>query len=146
VNIFARDITDNLTSLVKQVDEQVAQNKDKNMQAFVVILTEDPTPWLRSWKRWPKRKGIKIPLTIFDGAAGPPSYKIAKDADVTVLMWKGLEVKANHAFKPGELDAEKAKAVPRTLRRFSTSRGTSIVAKRTRPVPFVRERSGPFFR
>jgi hypothetical protein len=111
VNIFARDITDNLTSLVKQVDEQVAQNKDKNMQAFVVILTEDPDAVAPKLEALAKEKGIKIPLTIFDGAAGPPSYKIAKDAEVTVLMWKGLEVKANHAFKSGELDAAKVKAV-----------------------------------
>ncbi|MCH7990340.1 MAG: hypothetical protein IID46_14460, partial [Planctomycetes bacterium] len=37
-------------------------------------------------------------LTIFDGIAGPPKYKIAEGADVTVLMWRGQTVKVNHAL------------------------------------------------
>ena len=52
-----------------------------------------------------------VPLTIYDGEAGPGSYKIAEDADVTVLMWKGRRVQANHAFRKGELDSEKIKTV-----------------------------------
>lgn len=111
MNIFARDITDNLTSLVKQVDEQVAKNKDKNMEAFVVILTEDPDAVAPKLEALAKEKDIKIPLTIFDGAAGPPSYRIAKDADVTVLMWRNTQVKANHAFGKGELKEDGVKAV-----------------------------------
>ena len=42
VTIFTRSITDNLTSLVKQVDEQVAKNEDKKLKSFVVLLSNDP--------------------------------------------------------------------------------------------------------
>lgn len=112
MNIFARDITDDLASLVKQIDKQVAKNKDQKMAAFVVLLSEDPDAAAPKLEEFAKKKGIEnVPLTIYDGEAGPSSYKIAKDAAVTVLMWKGREVKVNHAFKKGELDAKKVKAV-----------------------------------
>jgi hypothetical protein len=105
-------MTDDLASLVKQVDEQVSKNENKKMAACVVLLTEDPDAAAPKLEELAKNKDIKnVPLTVFDGEAGPGSYKIAEDADVTVLMWKGLEVKANHAFKKGELNAENVKAV-----------------------------------
>ncbi len=112
MSIFARELTDDLASLVKQVDEQVTKNDSKKMAAFVVVLTEDPDTTAPKLEELAKKQGIKnVPLTIFDGEAGPGNYKIAKDADVTVLMWKGLEVKSNHAFKKGELNAGKVKEV-----------------------------------
>ncbi len=111
MSIFARELTDDLASLVKQIDEQVAKNAGKKMAAFVVVLSEDADATAPKLETLAKKEGIKnVPLTIFDGEAGPGSYKIAKDADVTVLMWKGLEVKSNHAFK-GEMNAEQVKAV-----------------------------------
>jgi hypothetical protein len=38
VNVFARNVDDNLVSLVKEVDKLVEQNKDKKMAAFVTVL------------------------------------------------------------------------------------------------------------
>jgi hypothetical protein len=112
VAIFARDITDNLASLVKQVDEQVAKNEKQKMAAFVVLLSEDADAAAPKLEELAKKQGIKhVPLTIFDGESGPSGYKIAKDADVTVLLWKDQEVKANHAFKKGELNAKGVTAI-----------------------------------
>jgi hypothetical protein len=106
VTIFAREITDNLTSLVKKIDETVGKNKDNQMASFVVLLSEDSDAESQKLQALAKTANVQhVPLTIFDGQAGPPSYKIAADADVTVLMWVNLEVKANHAFKRGELNA-----------------------------------------
>jgi hypothetical protein len=112
VSIFARELTDDLAGLVKQIDEQVSKNEEKKMAAFVVILSEDPDAVAPKLEELARKQDIKnVPLTIFDGEAGPGDYKIAKDADVTVLLWKGQTVKANHAFAPGELNAEKVKTV-----------------------------------
>ena len=41
-------------------------------------------------------------MTI-DNPAGPRGYKVAKDADVTVVLYQGRKVKANYAFKKGDL-------------------------------------------
>lgn len=112
VAVFAREITDDLTSLVKQIDSVVGKNEDKKMASFVVLLTEDAdevAPKLEALAE--KQKIANTPLTIFDGVAGPPNYKIGKDADVTVLMWRGLEVKVNHALAKGELKADTIKKI-----------------------------------
>ena len=112
MSIFARDITDDLASLVKQIDEQVAKNKDEQLSAFFVLLTDDPDAAAPKLEELAKNKKIEhVPLTIYDGEAGPGDYEIAEEANVTILIWEGLTVKANHAFKKGELNAEKAKKV-----------------------------------
>ena len=83
------------------------------MKGFVVLLTDDPDEAEGEVKAFAAKHGIKnVPLTIFDGTAGPPNYRIAKDAEVTVNMWVGLKSKANHAFAKGKLNkAEIAKVV-----------------------------------
>lgn len=103
--MFAREITDNLASLVKQIDEKVGAHSDKKMAAFVVLLTNDPDaaePKLKELAE--KHKIEKTPLTVFEGQAGPAEYKIAKDADVTVMMWLERDVKVNYVFEKGKLD------------------------------------------
>ncbi len=42
VAIITRKLTDDLASLVKQIDAKVSANKDKKMASFVVVLSEDP--------------------------------------------------------------------------------------------------------
>lgn len=112
VAIFTRSITDNLTSLVKQIDEQVAKNEDKKLASFVVLLSNDPDADEAKLKELAEKAGIKnVPLTIYDGVAGPPNYKLAEEAEVTVLHWKGLKTVVNHAFAKGKLDKEGVKKV-----------------------------------
>ena len=105
VNIFAREITDNLTSLVRQIDEKIAANSDKKMAGFVVLLTDDPDAAEARLKELAEKHKIeKMPLTVYDGIAGPENYSIAKEADVTVMMWVGSEVKVNRVYEKGKLD------------------------------------------
>ncbi len=82
------------------------------MAGFVVLLTEDPDAAESELKAFAAKHEIKnIPFTIFDGSAGPENYKIAKDADVTVNLWVGLESKANFAFAKGKLDKDSIAAI-----------------------------------
>ena len=114
INIFARQITDELTSLVKQIDSVVNENKKKEMAAFFVLLTDDPDADELKLKKLADKEKIKhTPLTTFEGVAGPPKYKLSKDADVTVLMWVGSkkEVKVNHAFPKGGLTEDHIKQI-----------------------------------
>lgn len=106
MNVFTRSLTDDLASLVKGIDSFVAKNKSEQAAAFVVLLSDDPDADEAKLKEFAKKHDIKnVPLTLFDGEAGPPSYKVAKDAEVTVLLWKERDVKANHAFGKGGLNA-----------------------------------------
>ena len=110
--MFARDLTDDLASLVKQLDAIVAKNDEKKMGGFLVLLSENPDADEGKVKQFAEKHGIKkMPLTIFEGVAGPPEYKIAKEAQVTVHMWLKQEVKANEAFAKGDLNAAAIKKV-----------------------------------
>jgi hypothetical protein len=101
--VFTRTVDANLTSLVKQLDAAIAKDESKKLRAFVVLLTEDSDAAAKQLEKLAEKEGIKnVPLTLVEGPAGPPEYKIAKEADVTVLGWNG-PVKFNHAFKKAEL-------------------------------------------
>ncbi len=109
VSIFAREITDELASLVKQIDDTVGKNEDQKMAAFVVLLTDNPSAAEEQLKAVAEKNSItNTPLTVYSDSQGPGSYKIAGDADVTVIMWVGQKVKANHALGKGELNNDAA--------------------------------------
>ncbi|AMV16834.1 hypothetical protein [Planctomyces sp. SH-PL14] len=106
VTIFSRQMDDQVASLVKQVDGVVGANQDKSMAAFVVLLSDKPEEAAGSLKKAADSTGIKhTPLTTFDGQAGPEGYKIAKEADTTVMMWVNGELKINETYKAGKLDS-----------------------------------------
>ena len=46
-----------------------------------------------------------------DSKNGPADYKIAPDADLTVVCFKGGKVTANHALAKGQLSDEKIDAI-----------------------------------
>lgn len=108
VNIFAREMNDNVAKLVQELDKVVGKNKDDGMSAFVVLLTDKPDAAAKGLKASAGKLGIKhTPLTVFENSAGPGKYKIAKDADITVMMWVESDVKVNHAMKAADLNGEK---------------------------------------
>jgi hypothetical protein len=101
--IFAREVSDNLTSLVKKIDAATVKNSKARMGSFVVFCNDDEK--LESQlKTLAKKEGLKkCVLTIVDRKAGPSGYEINPKADVTVVLYVGRTVKANFAFKKGEL-------------------------------------------
>ena len=112
VNIFAREMTPEVVALVKQIDDLVGKNEEKKMAAFVTLLTNDPDKDEATLKEIAKKQGLKnVPLTVFDGVAGPDGYKIAEKANLTVTMWVEGDVKASHAFAKGEYKTASAKAI-----------------------------------
>jgi hypothetical protein len=104
--IFAREVSDPLTSLVKKIDAATAKNSDAKMGSFVVFCSDDEDLGKKLKDLAEKEKLDKIALTIGD-KSGPEGYNIAKDADITVVLYHGAyskgAVKANYAFKKGEM-------------------------------------------
>jgi hypothetical protein len=98
-------MNDNLTSLVKKIDQATASHSDARMGSFVVMLSDDDKLEKHLKDLADKEKLQKIVLTI-DNVAGPKSWKIAKEADVTVVLYAGRQCKANYVFKKGEMKAE----------------------------------------
>jgi hypothetical protein len=101
--IFARGISDPLTSLVKQIDSATAKHSDCKMGSFVVFLN-DQEGFDKKLKDLAKTESLEhTPLLLMSNPAGPPGYDIAKEADVTVVLYVKDTVKVNHAYKKGEL-------------------------------------------
>ena len=101
--IFAREIDDGLTGLVKKIDAATAAHKKESMGSFVVFCTPDGEDLEPKLKELAKKEGIKNTVLTIDNPAGPRGYNVAKDAAVTVVLYTNREVKANYAFKKGEL-------------------------------------------
>ncbi|HEV3165831.1 MAG TPA: hypothetical protein VGZ22_17515 [Isosphaeraceae bacterium] len=109
VCVFARKTSEPLTSLVKQIDEKIGENGQ--LKSFVVVLTSKGDKTADDLKKLAKDASIKhVPLTMLQDPAGPPDYELAKDADITVLMWKGHKVKVNRAYK-GELTDQEVRTI-----------------------------------
>jgi hypothetical protein len=100
--IFAREVSDGLTSLVKKIDAATETNRAARMGSFVVFCSDEEGLKKKLEELAEKEKLKSIVLTI-DNPAGPEGYDIAKDADVTVLLYNRQKVKVNHAYKKGEL-------------------------------------------
>ncbi|NQV25974.1 MAG: hypothetical protein HQ518_16565 [Rhodopirellula sp.] len=114
--IFTREINDELAGLVKKLDDAVDKNKEKQLQSFVILLTNDPDADEKKLEALAKKHELKsVPLTMFDGVTGPETYKISKDAETTVLLWKGLTVQSNHAYAKGKFNKDSTAAVMKDL-------------------------------
>ena len=88
VCVFARRITAPLTSLFKQLDARIASGKD-GLKALVVCLTDDPKETTKKLEALAAQCVFEhVPLTLVNNPYGPQHYKIAEDAEVTILMWK----------------------------------------------------------
>jgi len=110
--IFTREINDEVASLIQQIDTTVGANGDKHMAGFVVLLTNDADAGAKQLAKLAADKGIKnVPLTVYDGNAGPEKYKISKDAALTVLMWNKGHVEVNNAFDTAKITADQVKTI-----------------------------------
>lgn len=110
INIQTRTMNEELASLIQQIDKLVdpaSQRSDDTKHGFVVYVTDDAESAADQLRKVADAKKIeRVPLTVFDDPAGPQNYKLNSDAEVTVMMWTGQEVKFNHAFAAGELNAD----------------------------------------
>jgi hypothetical protein len=116
VIVFARTFSDPLGKLVAGLDEALRTHKAAELRAWVTFLGEDPAvidPTVVAWARKHAVRGV--PLAVFADAGGPPSYRLNRDADVTVLLSVKQKVVRNFAFRPGELTDERVADVLKAL-------------------------------
>ncbi len=110
--IFAREVSPALSTLIEKVDAATGKNSECKMGSFVVFLNDDQA-LEKDLKKLADQKALKHTVLSIDNAAGPQNYNVSKDADVTVVLYRERKVKANYAFKKGEMkkgDVEKVVA------------------------------------
>jgi len=104
VMIFARQPSKELTNLLKKVDAACEKNTSCKMASFVVFCTKDTEGELETkLKKCAKDNELKKVVLAIDNPAGPEKYNVNKDADITVVLYVDRTVKANRAFKKGEM-------------------------------------------
>jgi hypothetical protein len=101
--IFARELTPELKKLITKLDQCTDKNSDCKMGSFVVFLS-DSESLNKSLESFAKDADLKKVVLAVDNPAGPKGYEVAKDADVTVVLYKNRNVKANFAYGKGGLN------------------------------------------
>jgi hypothetical protein len=100
--VFARTPSKELEALVKKLDATCEKNKDAKMGSFVVFCN-DATDLEDKLKKMAKDADLKKVVLAIDNPAGPDKYKVAKDADITVVLYVNRTAKANYTFEKGKL-------------------------------------------
>ena len=109
--ILAREVSGNLTSLVKKVDEATVKNAKSRMGSFVVVCNDDEK-MEGQLKALAKKEDLKkCVLSLLDRRAGPPGVTLHPQADVTVIMYVNRKPQAQYAFKKGELGTKDVEAI-----------------------------------
>jgi hypothetical protein len=111
--IFARKSDAALASLVKRLDEMVAKHSDKKLSAFVNLIGADGEKLQEAAKEFAAdNKVANIPVVVpVEAENGPADFGINPDAEVTVMLYTGLKVQANHAFRAGKFDKKSVAAI-----------------------------------
>jgi hypothetical protein len=113
VMVFARTADTGLAKLLKKLDEEIEEHQSAKLTGFVNMLGTDAETLKKDTAEFVKLHGIeRIAFVVPEESAnGPTDYKIAPDADLTVVCFKGGKVQANHAFAKGQLTDEKIDAI-----------------------------------
>ena len=112
--VFARTTSDQLGKLLTKLEAAGAKNADSGYKVWMTQLAEKAN--LDALAQWAQKQGLKtVPVGAFEDADGPPSYKLHKDADVTVMLFTKQKVVANFAFRAGELTDKQIDEVVKTV-------------------------------
>src|SRR5262245_34520869 len=118
VIVFAHSVSEPLGKLLGKCDDAVTARPKDELRAWMTVLGER-TIALDDLGKWAKQLGLKAtPVGVFDDAVGPPSYKLAADADVTVVLFVNRKVVSNFAFRTGELNEDAINRVGESITRL----------------------------
>lgn len=117
--VFAREITPGVTSLVKKLEKAAASDSPKTT-AYLVLMTDDDKAESKL-KDLAKAEKIDKVLLMIDNPTGPKSLNIAKEADVTVVLYTKKTVKKTLAFEKGKLTDKAADEVAAAVKEHAAA-------------------------
>ncbi|MFO0808089.1 MAG: hypothetical protein U0746_05660 [Gemmataceae bacterium] len=103
--VFARTLSEPLGKLTAKLDQAIGDKRVPELRGWLTMLSDaKQTDTETKLVDWGRKHAIKVmPLGAFEDLVGPPSYRLAREADVTVLLFVKQKVVANFAFRTGEL-------------------------------------------
>jgi len=114
VMIFAREPNAQLGKLIKKIDSCCVEHSKERLSSFVVFCTKDDEAETKV-KKCAKDCELKKVVLSIDNPAGPEKYNVSEKADVTVVLYVDRNVKANRAFKKGELKDKDVDSIVKDL-------------------------------
>ncbi|MFN0021144.1 MAG: hypothetical protein ACKVP0_23095 [Pirellulaceae bacterium] len=108
--LFARDLDEPLLKLLVKIDAATAKHQKEGMGSFVVFLSDSPELPKKLEVAAKKHKFKHLVLSTFE-PAGPEGFEVSKEAAVTVVLYSEHTVRANHAFRKGELTDQEIERV-----------------------------------
>ena len=116
-----REVSDPLTSLVKNIDKQLeeaaAVSPTPRKRGIYVIFCNDDPDQTKQLKAWIADEKLKHVVICKEEAAGPERYRVAGEADLTAVVYAGNRVKANIPLRciEGELNENSAAEITKAL-------------------------------
>jgi len=109
VMVFARSADEKLAKLLKKIEEEVEEHQAEKLMSFVNMIGADAESLKKATEEFAAKHGLtRIAFVVPEDAKdGPADFKIASDADGTVVCYKEGKVTANHAFAKGGLSDDK---------------------------------------
>jgi len=106
VIVFARDTGGDVPALLAALDKTVAQHEEAGLKGLLTLIGEDAGVLKDEAEKVAVKTAAKsIPVVVAKKTqTGPESYKIAPDAEVTVILAKDSQVVSNHSFEADEID------------------------------------------
>jgi hypothetical protein len=99
--IFAREVSPAVVGLLKKIDSATAANRERGMASYIVFCSDDGG-MAGQLQDLARRENIQHTIITLYKAGGPERYRLAAEADITVLLYNHFTVRANHAFPKGE--------------------------------------------
>jgi hypothetical protein len=123
VIVFARQLGEPLGKLVRRVEQAGLANKSADLRAWVTFLGNDQAALDRKVVEWSRQHGLAtVPSGVFEDVQGPPAYRLATDADITVLLCQKQKVVARFALRAGELTPQRADDIIKALSTIGVGR------------------------
>jgi hypothetical protein len=94
--IFARKPTKELQTLISKIDAATEANSGAKMGSFVVFCADETDQLKKELES--AAKDLKKCVLSIDQPSGPKGYDVAKEAEVTVILYKERKCVANHTF------------------------------------------------
>jgi hypothetical protein len=121
--IFAREISDPLTSLVKKIDSQLqessARRKSPNKLGVHVVFCSDDPNLPAQLENLISREGLQnVVISVSnDRAQGPSRYRVSREAELTVVVYRDRNgVVANHVLASVDLTTDRVNDILQSLR------------------------------
>jgi hypothetical protein len=116
--VFVREVSPAVTSLIKKIDVVTAAHRDAHMGSFVTFLNDAPE-LPAALKQLADQENIRTTILCVAAPAGPPRTRSPPRPTSRSSCTRIPNVKANYAFRKGELNEQAADAIVRAVARIT---------------------------